>query len=67
MGDASCLGGKDSTSLVGLDVCYAEGNGLSGPELVLCTPEESFVCEPLSFCPPSVFAKLECLGPTTSS
>jgi hypothetical protein len=34
---------------------------------VLCTREEPFVCEPLSCCPPSVFAKPECSGPTTSS
>jgi hypothetical protein len=66
VGDASCLGGKDSTNLVGFDVCCAQGNGLLGSELVLCTREEPFVCEPLS-CPPSVFAKPECSGPTTSS
>lgn len=30
VGDASCLGGNYCTSLDGLDVCCAEGNGLSG-------------------------------------
>lgn len=38
MGDSS-LAGKDSASLAWLDVCCAEGNGLSHLELVLCTKE----------------------------
>lgn len=52
VGEASCFGGKDSTSLDGLDVCSAKRNGIAGSELVLCIREERFVCEPLSCCPP---------------
>lgn len=52
VGEASCLGGKDSSSLDGLDVCCEERNGLAGLQLVLFTREERFVCEPLSCCPP---------------
>jgi hypothetical protein len=49
-GEASCLGGNDSCSLDGLAMCCAERNGQASSELVLCTREEPFVCEPLSCC-----------------
>jgi hypothetical protein len=55
VGEASCLGGKDSSSLDGLDVCCEERNGLAGLQLVLFTREERFFCEPLSCCPPMAF------------
>jgi hypothetical protein len=52
VGEASYMGGKDSSNLDGFDVCGVDKIGVSGSESALYTRHEPLVFEPLSCCSP---------------
>jgi hypothetical protein len=56
VGEASCLGGADSSNLDGSDVCGAGKIGVIGSKLALFTKDEPLVCEPLSCCSPLAYS-----------